>query len=113
MRFSRVAGYADPPSEAGFCLWVLDLSASRKSGPHAPDCAHIASLPDYRQPINQPRYPLVRKATLYPDDIICSLVFFESEQSKNGAAGWCRSMLRGGRTWGLMTWPCSNVELAA
>ena len=47
----------------------------------------MASLPDYRQPINQPCYPLVRKATLYLNDITCSLAFFESEQSTNGASG--------------------------
>src|SRR4051812_49844095 len=45
----------------------------------------MASLPDYRHPINQPRYPLVRKATLYLDDIAGFSVFFESEQSKNRA----------------------------
>jgi hypothetical protein len=38
--------------QAGFCLWVLGVSASRKSGPYAPDCAHMASVPDYRQFIN-------------------------------------------------------------
>src|SRR4051794_1324690 len=54
---------------------VLGVSASRKSGPHVPDCTHMASLPDYRQPINQPRYPLVRKARLYLDDISGFLVF--------------------------------------
>src|SRR4051794_14332982 len=31
------------------------LATSQKSRAHAPDCAHIESLPDYRQPINQPR----------------------------------------------------------
>ena len=65
-------------------FWV---SASQKSEPHAPDCTRMASLPDYRQPINQPRYPLVRKATLYLDDITGSLVFSELEQLENGASG--------------------------
>ena len=65
-------------------FWV---AASQKSRAHAPDSACNVSLPDYRQPINQPRYPLVRKATLYLDDITGSLVFSELEQSENGASG--------------------------
>ena len=51
------------------------LQASRKSGPHTPDCAHVASLPDYRQPINQPRYPLMQKATFRLEDSTVPLAF--------------------------------------
>src|SRR3954452_16089172 len=49
---SRSAGMQTRLFQAGFCLWVLGVVASRKSGPYAPDCAHMTSLPDYFSPIN-------------------------------------------------------------
>src|SRR3954449_8187252 len=71
--------------QAGFCLWVLGVSASRKSRAHAPDCAHVASLPDYRQPINPTGRNACRRGCVCLDDTPRSAVFFESEQSKNKA----------------------------
>src|SRR3954454_13632889 len=74
-------------SEAGFCVMGSGSRASRKSGAHAPDCAHVASLPDYRQPINRAGYPLAQKGGTRLDDIARPMAFSESEQSKNGAGG--------------------------
>jgi hypothetical protein len=62
---------------------VLGVSASRKSGPHALDCAHPASLPDYRQPINPAGVTLARKDATRLDDMAGGTAFLESEQSKN------------------------------
>src|SRR3954452_20972826 len=50
--FPASAGMQTRLFQAGFCLWVLGVSASRKSGPYAPDCAHMTSVPDYFSPIN-------------------------------------------------------------
>jgi hypothetical protein len=62
---------------------VLVSRASLKSGPCAPDCTHVASLPDYRQPINRAGYALARNAILHLDAIAGFMAFSESEQSKN------------------------------
>ncbi len=61
------------------------MQASRKSGPHAPDCAHIASLPDYRQLINPTAISLAWRGGTRLDDTASPMAFSESEQSKNGA----------------------------
>jgi hypothetical protein len=70
----------------GFCYFRVWVSRPReKRDARAADSARSASLRDYRRPINQPRYPLARKAALYLDDITGSLVFSELEQSENEA----------------------------
>src|SRR3954469_7476838 len=51
-RFPGLGRICRPALPGGFLRYGFWVSASRKSGPHAPDCAHIASLPDYRQLIN-------------------------------------------------------------
>ena len=80
------AGYADPPSEAGFAFQGFGIAASRKSGPHADHSARPASLHQYPAQSNRAGYPLVRKGILHLDDIASSMAFSESEQSKNRAS---------------------------
>ena len=87
LSFPGLSRYADPPSKAGFCLWVLGVAASRKLGPHAPDCAYLASLPDYRQLINRTAISLAQRGGTRLDDTANPMTFSESEQSKNGAGG--------------------------
>src|SRR6478672_4394173 len=82
---SRFAGYADPPSEAGFALWVSLSRASRKRDARTGHSAHTASLHQYPAQSNRASYPLVRKAILHLDDIAGPMAFSESEQSKNRA----------------------------
>src|SRR3954451_20620921 len=36
--------------QAGFAISGSGCLGLAESGPHAPDCAHVASVPDYRQP---------------------------------------------------------------
>lgn len=66
-------------------FWVLVSRPRAERDVHAPDCAHIASLPDYRQPINPTGRNACAEGGIRLDDGAESTVFSESEQSKNGA----------------------------
>ncbi|MFL5282233.1 MAG: hypothetical protein ACJ8AW_14915 [Rhodopila sp.] len=48
----RFAGYADPPLSAGFAILGSGCRGLAQMELYAPDCAHMASLPDYFSPIN-------------------------------------------------------------
>src|SRR3954451_11051157 len=87
IEFPRFAGNADPPFQAGFCVMGSGSRPRANGAVRAADSARMASLPDYPRPINQPRYPLVQKATFHLDDDTFPLAFLELEQSKNEAGG--------------------------
>ena len=84
---SRFAGYADPPSEAGFAFQRFGIAASRKRDAHAADSARSTSLPDYRQLINPTGRNACAEGGTRLDDIAGSMAFSESEQSKNEVGG--------------------------
>jgi hypothetical protein len=73
--------------QAGFCLWVLGFAGLAEIGSaRAGLRAHSepASVSGAEQPGG---LSACTEAALYLDDILGSLVFSESEQSKNGAGG--------------------------
>jgi hypothetical protein len=74
-----------PAAFGGFAISRSLSLSSRKSGPHAPDCAHMASLPDYRPPINPTGRNACMEGRPRLDGIAGDTVFGESEQSKNEA----------------------------
>src|SRR4051794_38767271 len=99
----------------GFCYFWSLVSRPRANGAVlAADSAHPASLRDYRQPINQPGYALAQKGGARLDDMASHMAFsgIRTIQEQRWQP-WCRSMLRGCRTWGLMMWLYSNAARAA
>jgi hypothetical protein len=70
------------------------LRASRKSGPYAPDCTHMASLPDYRQLINRQAVRLAKGGATVLRTLPTSMAFsrirtIKEHSRRNSAALRC------------------------
>ena len=97
---------------AGFALWVLSRGLAEK-GPRARDIPRttIACTRNPRRATGR----AIRLCGRRYSALTTSPALWRSRNQNNPRtepARWCRSMLRGCRIWGLMTWPCSSVAHA-
>src|SRR3954452_17320968 len=92
-RDSRFAGYADPPLRRVLLFAGSGSRASRKSRLRAPDCAHVASLPDYRQLINPTGRNAYVEHGIRLDDMADSTMFLGirtiQERSRRDGSALC------------------------
>src|SRR3954449_3778653 len=86
-----------------------DLTGTVLAGRHQPLRVWVLCL--YFMGLNLSNRQIALELGLNPSDV--QAMTENQNNQRTEPARWCRSMLRGCRIWGLMTWPCSNVEPAA